>query len=236
MRYLPVRIGGFEEVFPVSSERVSRLRGRLPLYVSLGMHGLLAVLLVPAGARLARKPMPAGNRYQISMVEVAGGSAMAKVPFLTAPKGETRGDARAPVVQRPSVHPVVRKKPVAKVSGSGAQAARPEDRGTNSVAGNGSEARNATFPFPVFSPKPPVRDRALLPVTDQQVVIDVNLNESGEVTKESLVKSVGNALDEIAMTAVKSWRFQPATVEGKAVPSEAEVIFTFGPKYPTTEG
>lgn len=218
------------------STQESRVRGRLPLYVSLVTHGLIAVLLVPAGVRLARKQMPAGNRYQIAMVEVAGGSTMAKVPFLTAPNGEKKGDVQEPAVRRPSVHLVAQKKHVAKASGSEAQAARPEDRGTSSAAGNGSDARNATFPFPVFSPKPPVRDRALLPATDQQVVIDVNLNEAGEVTKESLVKSVGNALDEIAMTAVKFWRFQPATVEGKPVPSEAEVIFTFGPKYPTTEG
>jgi protein TonB len=80
-----------------------------------------------------------------------------------------------------------------------------------------------------------VTDRALLPSTDQQVVIDVNLSETGQVTGEKLVKSIGNALDEIAMSTVKSWRFQPATLNGQPVASEAEVIFTFGPHYPTTD-
>jgi TonB family protein len=179
------------------------------------------------------KVAPADHEYQIAMLEVAGGSAMAKLPFLMAPNGEKKGDGQGPESRRPSVHPVVQKRHVAQASGSEAQTAPTEDRGTSSAAGNGSDARNATFPFPVFSPKPPVTERALLPSTDQQVVIDVTLNEAGEVVGENLVKRIGNSLDEIAMNIVKTWRFQPATLNGQAVASEAEVIFTFGPHYPT---
>lgn len=218
----------------MSSTHDSRSRGRLPLYVSLAAHGLLAALLVPVGMHMRPKVAPAAGAYQIAMLEVAGGSAMAKLPFLMAPRGEKKGDKQESE-SRLSAHPVPQKRHVAKASGSEAQAARPQDQGTSSAAGNGSDARNATFPFPTFSPKPPVKDRALLPSTDQQVVIDVNLNEAGEVTGETLVKSIGNALDAIAMNVVKTWRFQPATVNGQAVASEAEVIFTFGPHYPTTD-
>ena len=218
----------------MSTKQNSRVRGRLPLYLSLAAHGLVAALLVPAGMRMRAKIAPPAETYQIAMLEVAGGSAMAKLPFLMAPKGEKKGD-KEQTEPRLSVHPVQQKRHVAKASGSEAQAARPQDRGTSSAAGNGSDARNATFPFPVFSPKPPVTDRALLPSSDQQVVIDVHLNEAGEVTGETLVKSIGNGLDEIAMKVVKTWRFQAATVNGQAVASEAEVIFTFGPHYPTTD-
>jgi len=101
------------------------------------------------------------------------------------------------------------------------------------AAGNGSDAQNATFAFPTFSPKPPVTDRSLLPATDKQVVLDVKLNAAGEVIDETLVTAMGNALDQIALTTVKTWRFQSATLNGQAIASEAEVIFTFGPHYPT---
>jgi hypothetical protein len=33
---------------------------------------------------------------------------------------------------------------------------------------------------------------------------------------------------------VKTWRFQPATVDGKPVPTQAELIFPFNPSYPIT--
>jgi outer membrane biosynthesis protein TonB len=39
----------------------------------------------------------------------------------------------------------------------------------------------------------------------------------------------------MAIEIVKTWRFQPATVNGKAVASEAEVIFSFSQRYPISD-
>jgi len=211
--------------------RDARFGGRLPVYVSVAAHALVGVLFVSVGLRMQPKLAPAGGEYQIAMLETAGGSAMAKLPLLMAPNGKKNGDAEA-AESRPNIHPAPQKRHAAKASGSEAQAARAQDRGTSSAAGNGSDARDASFAFPVYSPKPPLRDRNLLPTSDQQVVVDVRLNAGGEVIGETLVRGIGTALDQIALEALKSWRFQPATVNGKAVASEAEVIFTFGPHYP----
>jgi TonB family protein len=211
----------------------SRFRGRLPLYISLAMHGLVAVLLVPAGMRLRPKLVPAAEEYQIAMIEVAGGSAVPKLPFLMAPNGDRKADKAEPE-SHPSPNAAPKKKHLPKASGSEAQAAREQDRGTSSAAGNGTDARDATFAFPVFSPKPPITDRTLLPSTDRQIVLDVKLNAAGEVIGETMVTGMGNVLDQMVLDTVKSWRFQPATVNGQPVPSEAEVIFTFGPHYPVT--
>jgi TonB family protein len=67
------------------------------------------------------------------------------------------------------------------------------------------------------------------------VVVDVQLTAGGEVLSENLVKGMGNALDRMAIDIVKTWRFQPATVNGKPVPSEAEVIFSFSQRYPNSD-
>ncbi len=214
--------------------RDARFGGRLPVYVSLAAHGLVAVLFVSVGMQMRPKLVPAAEEYQIAMLETAGGSAMAKVPLLMAPNGKKNGVAEA-VEARTSVHVPPQKRKVAKASGSASPLAQAQDRGTNAVAGNGSDARDASFAFPVYSPRPPVTDRGLLPSSDRQVVIDVRLNAAGEVTGENLVRGIGNSLDRIALDAVKVWRFQPATVNGKAVGSEAEVIFTFGPHYPVAD-
>jgi TonB family protein len=218
---------------PVPSTRALRFRGRLPLCVSLAAHGLVAALLVPVGMHLKTKLKPSADEYQIAMVEVAGGSALPKLPLLIAPNGDRNAEKQGPE-SRPSATVPPQKRHLHKASGSQAQMAREQDRGTSSAAGNGSDARDATFAFPVFSPKPPIADRALLPSVDRQVVLDVKLNTVGEVIGENLVRGIGNALDQIALETVKSWRFQPATVNGQPVPSEAEVIFTFGPHYPIT--
>ena len=215
------------------STPVSRFRSRLPLSVSLAIHGLVAALLVPVGMRLKAKLVPAADEYQIAMVEVAGGSAIPKVPLLMAPNGDRKAEKEAPET-RPKTNALPQKRHLPKASGSAAQTAREQDRGTSSAAGSGSDTRDATFAFPVFSPKPPIGDRTLLPSADRQVVLDVKLNPAGEVVGEALVRGIGNALDQIALETVKSWRFHPATVNGQPVASEAEVIFTFGPHYAIT--
>jgi TonB family protein len=120
----------------------------------------------------------------------------------------------------------------ARASGTNAAAAQSSDLGTNSVAGNGGDARNTTIAFPIFYPNPIVRDHSLLPASERQVIVDVKLNAGGEVINDNLVSGIGNDLDRMAIDIVKTWRFQPATVNGMPVPSEAEVIFSFSQRYP----
>jgi len=89
--------------------------------------------------------------------------------------------------------------------------------------------------FPVFSPHPPIHDRALLPQTAEKIVIDVDLDEAGLVVKETMVKGLGNPLDQMVLQIVKTWRFQPAKVDGKPVASQAEVIFPLDRNYPVAD-
>ncbi len=103
-----------------------------------------------------------------------------------------------------------------------------------SIAGDGTDAASADPAFPVFSPRPPVSDRSLLPTSDQQVVVDVKVSAVGDVLEATLVKGIGNGLDQIVLDTVKTWRFHPATINGNPVPTEAELIFPFNPRYPTT--
>jgi protein TonB len=103
------------------------------------------------------------------------------------------------------------------------------------VPGNGVDEQSADPAFPVFSPRPPVTDRALLPALSQQVIVDVKVSAAGEVLEATLVRGIGNALDQIVLTTVKTWRFQPATVNGSPVPTEDELIFPFDQSYPIAE-
>jgi TonB family protein len=103
----------------------------------------------------------------------------------------------------------------------------------STAAGNGADQQNADPAFPVFSPRPPVADRALLPASNQEVVVDVKVSATGDVLEATLVKGIGNALDTIVLDTVKTWRFHPATVNGNPVATEAELIFPFNESYPT---
>jgi len=102
----------------------------------------------------------------------------------------------------------------------------------SSAAGSGADRQNADPAFPVFSPHPPVSDRSLLPSSNREVIVDVKVSAAGDVLEATLVKGIGNGLDQIVLDTVKTWRFHPATINGSPVATEAELIFPFDLKYP----
>jgi TonB family protein len=209
---------------------------RIPVaIVSLACHAIAVALLIAGATRATVKEPKPSTFCCVAALEVAGGSQAVRSPLPVAPAASR--STKQPLAQeplaRPTSPPLFRRPP--KASGTNAAIARPTDLGTNSVAGNGSDAQNTTPAFPVFYPNPAVHDRSLLPDSERHVVVDVQLNAGGEVVSENLVNGIGNALDGMAIEIVKTWRFQPATVNGKAVASEAEVIFSFSQRYPISD-
>ena len=113
-------------------------------------------------------------------------------------------------------------------------AGRPVDAPHSDAPGNGADQQNADPAFPVFSPRPPVTDRSLLPDSNREVVVDVKVSAAGDVLEATLVKGIGNGLDQLVLDTVKTWHFHPATVNGSPVATEAELIFPFNLSYPTS--
>jgi TonB family protein len=71
----------------------------------------------------------------------------------------------------------------------------------------------------------------MLPTSDENVVVDVDVSALGEVLDEKLVRGLGNNVDQVILETVKNWKFQPATVDGNAVASVAELVFPLGQKW-----
>jgi TonB family protein len=207
------------------------------MIVSVACHvATLALLLVGATRATLIKRQPS-TLCCIAALQVAGGSRALHLPLPEVSVAKANHSAKHPPVQEPVTRSpsAPRERRLAKASGTNAIAARPLDLGSNSVAGNGSDAQNTTIAFPIFYPNPAVHDRSLLPAYEKQVIIDVQLNAGGDVVGENLVKGIGNALDRMALDSVKIWRFQPATVNGKPVACESEVIFSFSQRYPSSD-
>jgi TonB family protein len=97
--------------------------------------------------------------------------------------------------------------------------------------GLGTSSQDVTPAFPVFSPSPHLADRSLLPPSTRNVVVDVNVSAQGEVSDEKLVQGLGNNLDQVILDTVKTWKFHPASSDGNAVASIAELVFPLSPKW-----
>lgn len=105
-----------------------------------------------------------------------------------------------------------------------------------STLGTGSGTDNAEPALPVYFPTPGVRNRAWLPPSEQNVVVNVSISAGGEVTDAKLVRGLGNSLDQIVLETVKAWRFRPATLNGTAIASTEELVFPFSQNTPSAEG
>jgi TonB family protein len=213
-------------------------RSRPALIFSIAVHLALFALLLVANARAKVHLVQQASQRTFPGIEVAGGSHATRL-FL--PKALITVEARKPAKDPPPIrkvvaptHPPLPTPPQKSAGGSAADAHQNSQGVGDAAKGVGSDAENADPAFPIFSPRPPVTDRALLPGSQREIVVDVNLNAAGDVVGASLVKGMGNNLDQIVLDTVKTWRFHPATVNGTAVASQAELIFPFNPSYPIT--
>lgn len=214
-------------------ERARRRRRAILLSLAFHLVLLVFVLWVRMPRRTASiQPAPP---VTVAMVEISGGSHAIKVKLPPMPfAAHTREPVPDAEASKKTLLPVVQPPP--KMSGGGSPPTPHKGDGSSQAfTGNGSDARNARPAFPVFSPKPPVADRSLLPKSEQKIVVDVNVDALGQVVSENLVKGLGNRLDQIVLDVVKTWRFQPATIDGKPVPTQAELIFPFDPNYPIAD-
>jgi protein TonB len=219
----------------VHSLDTNQRRSRPALLFSVAAHGALFAILLILSARANSHIATSTARNVFSGIQVAGGSHATRL-FLPPAQStvEARKPAKEPQQARKPVAPTHPTPPVKSAGGAAADAHHASQGSGDAAQGDGSDAQNADPAFPVFAPKPPVTDRKLLPDSQREIVVDVNVNAAGDVTAASLVKSLGNSLDQIVLDTVKTWHFHPATVNGSPVASQAELIFPFNPSYPIT--
>jgi protein TonB len=59
------------------------------------------------------------------------------------------------------------------------------------------------------------------------VMLKIEVDTDGKVTKAEVLKSAGSGFDEAAMKAVKQSRFEPAQEDGQTVLAEFTYIYRF---------
>ncbi|MGA9979947.1 MAG: TonB family protein [Candidatus Sulfotelmatobacter sp.] len=89
--------------------------------------------------------------------------------------------------------------------------------------GFGDEIRPAlpvVMPDPVFYPWE-------LQSYEGNVVVEVTIDQLGQIVSKTVLQSMGPKLDEKALAALENWRFRPATRNGAPIASKQDCIFHF---------
>lgn len=66
-----------------------------------------------------------------------------------------------------------------------------------------------------------------LPDSEGNVVVEITIDERGEIVRKTVLHSMGPKLDEKFLAALDSWHFHPATRNGIAIASKQDAIFHY---------
>jgi TonB family protein len=87
----------------------------------------------------------------------------------------------------------------------------------------GEEVRPA---LPVVSPDPHVAADELGSLQGD-VIVEVTIDEKGNIVQKVVVQSLAPAIDSKVLKALENWRFRPATRNGIAIASKQDVYYHF---------
>jgi len=87
----------------------------------------------------------------------------------------------------------------------------------------GPEVRPA---LPIASPDP-VLGSDLAATAQGDVVIEITIDDQGNIIASSILRGLSPAIDQKVLAAVTQWRFRPATRDGLAIPSKQDVYYHF---------
>ncbi len=116
----------------------------------------------------------------------------------------------------------------AVASGTGSQAT---SAGTPyGSAGSGSATGDEVRPaLPVSASDPVVSHADLVGVVEGDVVVEITIDEKGNIVQKVVLQTLGPAIDAKVLAALENWRFRPATRNGVAIPSKQDVYYHFRP-------
>ncbi len=90
----------------------------------------------------------------------------------------------------------------------------------------GHEVRPA---LPVLSAEPVVSPADLVGGIEGSVVVEITIDEKGNIVDKVVVQGLRPAIDAKVLAALESWHFSPATRDGIAIPSKQDVYYHFKP-------
>jgi protein TonB len=83
------------------------------------------------------------------------------------------------------------------------------------------------MPRAIYAPEPEFSEEARIAKFQGEVTLLVTIGTDGRARNLSVVRSVGMGLDQKALDAVRTWRFEPAKKDGRPVAVQMNIIVNF---------
>ena len=83
--------------------------------------------------------------------------------------------------------------------------------------------------LPVDSHEPSVDSSELTGVPEGDVIVEITIDEKGNIVAKKVLRSLTPAVDLKVLAALEAWHFQPATRNGVPIASKQDVSYHFRP-------
>jgi len=208
------------------SEEPKPKRSRAAVCASVALHVAVIVLL-------AWKPLPRYIKTHAVLHGMEGsGHSVVYLAYGGAdniPKSRDVDDADRLRLHLPKA---AAKKPEPVPAASMASALTPTSNGsagtlTGSLSYGYADGHEIRPAYPVVYPDPTVA-RAVCPAgVKGDVIVEVSIDEHGNIVQTRLLAGLGHGIDERVMAVLQNWRYNPATLDGSPIASQQDVHFHF---------
>ena len=205
---------------------------RIGLWVSLAAHCLIAfvamrpvrpIFVTPSYLAFGKQGTDFGLVYLSSQeLQQALNSQATEEPTRLPPK------IRTPL-RRPPNKTLATRRPITEPPRNETAAAPAVPAGSpfGSVL-NGSLSGHDVRPALPIAWEDPVVPRSTLPEgVEGNVIVEVTIDEAGKVVATKVIQGLGYGIEDKVVAAVRNWRFRPATMDGRAIPSQQDVYYHF---------
>lgn len=215
-------------------------RPRPARLVSIAVHGLLVTALLHARSPIFVAPS--------SVLGGANGTSVTHLYWATGRDTEAKSSSKASAERTASRTRLTWKKSKESKFTSNGDLLKPEVEDTKEIAsaaadpapsagtayGSLSDGASAGHEIraalPAVTVEPVVGPEDLRGAAEGNVVIEITIDEAGNIVNKVVVQSLGPSIDAKVLAALENWRFRPATRDGVPIPSKQDVVYHFKPR------
>lgn len=213
-----------------------RPKGRPALHFSIIVHGILLVWLLhsPRPVFLAPSSGGFGGRavthlyWPAASSQSAGASEIAiRTPRTPLKQPRLHYQPAKPEEQAANRIP---EPPLQAQEDETSSAPGPSAGSTHGGLADGPPGEDVRPALPVATFEPAVDPSSLAGIAEGNCIVEITIDETGAVVAQSVVQSMGPAIDQAVLVAVSHWHFRPATRDGVPIPSKQDVVYHFKPR------
>jgi len=212
---------------------------RRPLPLSIALHVLIFVILLQGRAPVfvaPRSTLAGAHGSLVTHIYWAGGSSDQQAPEPSSANSKQPSKSQltwkkahpSPLSVAAQTPQQGSEKPVESASNAAPAPSAGSPYGSLSDgSATGEDVRPA---LPAVTSEPHVNSDDLRGLPEGNVVVEIVIDETGNIVRKSVTQSMGPAVDGKVLAALENWHFHPATRDGVPIPSKQDVVYHFKPR------